>query len=223
MKQIFDLFKGLLADPNNLMQWINTHGGLYVVMAIVFAETGLFLGFFLPGDSLLFITGMIIANSQSPFQNVLLNLGYWLVLISAAAIAGNLLGFWFGRESGHLWFEKKDTLFFKKKNLLQAHDYFEQKGSLAIIMGRFLPIVRTFVPMVAGIVNMSFRKFFLYSVIGGLAWVLSMTLTGFMLGTNEFVKHNIDKITIVIILVTTGPVLFKMFFGKKKEAVGNDK
>jgi len=218
MHQIIDLLKTLLADPDKLMSFITTHGGLYIVLFIIFAETGLFVGFFLPGDSLLFITGIIIANSPAPFANEFLDITYWIALISASAIVGNLVGFWFGRESGHLWFEKRDTLLFKRKHLVQAHDFYEKKGNLAIILGRFLPFVRTFAPLVAGIVNMNFRKFVSYSIIGAICWVTSMVMAGFLLGHNSFVKHNIDKIVIVLILVTTGPVLFKMFTGKKKTA-----
>jgi len=220
MHEIIDLLKTLLADPDKLMNFITTHGGLYIVMFIVFAETGLFVGFFLPGDSLLFITGILIANSPTPFASELANLVYWISLISIAAIAGNILGFWFGQKSGHLWFEKRDTWLFKQKHLKQAHDYFEKKGNFAIIMARFVPIVRTFAPVVAGIVEMSRKKFVTYSIVGALAWVISMILAGYFLGHNEFVKKNIDKITIGIVLVTTLPVLFKMFFGKKNEILG---
>lgn len=215
MHEVIDLLKTLLADPDKLMNFIIQNGGLYIVMFIIFAETGLFVGFFLPGDSLLFITGIIIANSPSPFGNDFLNLVYWMSLISASAIIGNLVGFWFGQKSGHLWFERRDTWLFKQKHLKQAHDFYEKKGTLAIIMGRFLPIVRTFAPLVAGIVNMDRKKFISYSIIGALAWVISMTMAGYLLGRNEFVKHNVDKIVIVLIVVTTAPVLFKMFFGKK--------
>ena len=217
MHEIIDLLKTLLADPDKLMNFITTHGGLYIVMFIVFAETGLFVGFFLPGDSLLFITGIIIANSPAPFSNEIINLVYWISLISFSAIVGNMLGYWFGRESGHLWFEKKDTRFFKQKHLKQAHDFYEKKGSLAIILGRFVPIVRTFAPLIAGIVNMSRKKFISFSIAGAIAWVTSMVMAGFLLGHNAFVKKNIDKITVAIIIVTTAPVLFKMFFGKQKE------
>jgi membrane-associated protein len=222
MHEIIDLFKTLLADPDKLMSWITNHYGLYMVMFIIFAETGLFVGFFLPGDSLLFITGIIIANTPAntpaPFTNEIVNLLYWIVLISTSAIIGNLLGYWFGWETGHLWFEKRDTLLFKRKHLMQAHDFYEKKGGVAIILGRFLPIVRTFAPLVGGIAKMNVKKFTLYSIIGAFAWVISMIMAGFLLGHNTFVKHNIDKITIVLILVTTGPVLFKMFFRKKKQA-----
>lgn len=224
MHQILDLLKTLLADPDSLMKFIIEHGGLYVVMFIVFAETGLFVGFFLPGDSILFITGIIIANSPAPFANEFVDLVYWISLISASAIVGNLLGFWFGKESGHLWFEKRDTWLFKQKHLLQAHDFYEKKGNLAIILGRFLPIVRTFAPLVAGIVKMTYKKFVSYSIIGAFAWVISMIMAGFLLGHNAFVKKNIDKIVIVIIIVTTAPVLFKMFFGKRDQTpAGMDK
>ncbi|NCX96595.1 MAG: DedA family protein, partial [Chitinophagia bacterium] len=199
MNEIVEILKTLLAKPEKLMQFINTHGGLYVVMLIIFAETGLFVGFFLPGDSLLFIAGIIIANPASGETVSLWSaLAYWLAMLSTAAIVGNMTGYWLGRQSGHLWFEKKDTWFFKQKHLKQAHDFYESKGALAVIAGRFLPIVRTFAPLVAGIVNMNFRKFFSFSIIGALAWVISMTTAGFLLGKNDFVRNNIDKIVIVI-------------------------
>lgn len=216
MHQIIDLLKTLLADPDKLMSFITTHGGLYVVMFIIFAETGLFVGFFLPGDSLLFITGIIIANSPAPFGNEILNLVWWISLISISAILGNLVGYAFGWESGHLWFEKRDTWLFKQKHLKQAHDFYEKNGNLAVILSRFLPIVRTFAPLVGGIVKMSLKKFISFSIIGAFAWVISMVMAGYLLGHNAFVKHNIDKIVIVIILVTTLPVIFKMIFGKRK-------
>jgi membrane-associated protein len=221
MHEIINLLKTLLADPDSLMKFITDHGGLYVVMFIIFAETGLFVGFFLPGDSILFITGILIANAPAPFANELLDLLYWITLISISAILGNMLGFWFGDKSGHLWFEKRDNWLFKQKHLKQAHDFYEKKGNLAIILGRFLPIVRTFAPLVAGIVQMDRKKFFSYSIIGAFAWVISMILAGYFLGHNEFVKKNIDKIVIGLIVVTTAPVLFKMFFGKAPQATNN--
>jgi membrane-associated protein len=218
MSKIIDLLKTLLADPDKLMTFIRDHGGLYVVMFIIFAETGLFVGFFLPGDSLLFVAGIIIATaSPAPFDSNFLNIIYWILLISTSAIVGNLVGYWLGKKSGHMWFEKKDTWLFKRKHLVQAHDFYEKKGALAIILGRFLPIVRTFAPLIAGIVDMNYKKFLSYSVIGAFAWVISMMMTGYVLGSNEFVKKHLEMIVIGIIVVTTFPVLFKMFFGKKKD------
>jgi len=204
-------------------QWIISHGGLYVVMLIIFAETGLFAGFFLPGDSLLFITGMIISQSPAPFANVALDLVYWISLISVGGIVGNIVGYWFGRESGHLLFEKRDTWIFKRKHLVQAHDFYEKRGGAAIILGRFLPIVRTFAPIVAGIVKMNFKKFISFSILGCLAWVISMTLAGYWLGQIQWVRTNLDKIVIALIIITTGPVLIKLIFGKSKALpVGGD-
>lgn len=211
MNFISDLIHNLLSED-----WIIRHGGIYIVMLVIFAETGLFLGFFLPGDSLLFVTGMIISNSTTPFEDPLVNLLYWLLLIIISGVLGNFLGYWFGKKSGPLLFQKKDTLLFKKKHLQQAKDFYDKRGGAAIIFARFLPIVRTFAPIVAGIVAMDVKKFSLYNILGCAAWVVSMVILGYMLGSNEFVKNNLEYIVIAIILVTTGPVLFKMFFSKKK-------
>jgi len=198
--------------------WINAHGGLYLVAFIVFAETGLFIGFFLPGDSLLFITGMIIANFRQPhpFDSNPVNLAFWVLLISVCGILGNLAGYWFGRKSGPLLFERRETWLFKRKHLMQAREFYDKRGGSAIILARFLPIVRTFAPIVAGVVKMEWKKFVLYNIIGSFAWVVSMTVAGYLLGENEWVKNNLEKIVIALILVTTAPVLFKMFFGRKK-------
>ena len=129
-----------------------------------------------------------------------------------------MAGYWFGNKSGHLLMKRPDSLLFKKKHLMQAHDFYEKKGGMAILLARFLPIVRTFAPIVGGMVDMNYKKFITYNILGCLAWVISMTSIGFILGENEWVKNNLDKIVIIIILITTGPVLFKMFFGKKTAA-----
>lgn len=211
MESILELFKHLTnAD------WITQHGGLYLVALIVFAETGLFVGFFLPGDSLLFVTGLIIAQSASPFDTAALNLPYWIVLITLAGIIGNIVGYWFGKKTGPILFERKDTWLFKRKHLIQAKEFYEKKGGSAIILARFIPIVRTFAPIVAGVVHMERKKFLLYNIFGSFAWVLSMTITGYCLGENEWVKGNLEKIVIGLILVTTLPVLYKMIFAKKR-------
>jgi len=211
MESILELFKHLTnAD------WITQHGGLYLVALIVFAETGLFVGFFLPGDSLLFVTGLIIAQSASPFDTAALNLPYGIVLITLAGIIGNLVGYWFGKKTGPILFERKDTWLFKRKHLIQAKEFYEKKGGSAIILARFIPIVRTFAPIVAGVVHMERKKFLIYNIVGSFAWVLSMTITGYCLGENEWVKGNLEKIVIGLILVTTLPVLYKMIFAKKR-------
>jgi len=215
-------FIELFRDLTNA-DWITAHGGLYIVLFIIFAETGLFVGFFLPGDSLLFVTGLIIKTAQNPlpFAEPVLNLLYWITLISAGGIIGNMVGYWFGNRSGHLLMKRQDTFFFKKKHIIQAHDFYEKKGGMAILLARFLPIVRTFAPIVGGMAEMNYKKFIYYNILGCLAWVISMTLAGYFLGKIEWVQHNLEKIVIGLIIVTTGPVLFKMFFGRKKEAPAN--
>lgn len=218
MNDIIDLLKELM-NAEKLAHLVTLYGGLYLVAFIIFAETGLFVGFFLPGDSLLFVTGLMIANSQSPFNNDFANLIYWISLITVAGIIGNAVGYWFGRKTGPLLFEKRDTLLFKRKHVLQAKEFYEKRGGSAVILARFLPIVRTFAPIVAGVVAMDRKKFFFFNVVGCIAWVGSMTLAGYFLGENEWVKHNFEKIVIGLILVTTAPVLFKMFFGKKKSPI----
>lgn len=197
--------------------WIMTHGGLYVVLFIVFAETGLFVGFFLPGDSLLFITGMIIANIVAPGVSPILNLVYWILMISAAGIVGNFVGYWFGLRSGSILLKKKDSFLFKKKYLHRAKEFYEQRGGWAIILARFLPIVRTFAPIVAGMVNMERKKFSFYNIIGSFAWVGSIVTTGYLLGENEVVKEHMEKIILGIIIVPLVPVILKLVMGKKEE------
>jgi membrane-associated protein len=218
MNDIIDLLKELM-NAEKLAHLVTLYGGLYLVAFIIFAETGLFVGFFLPGDSLLFVTGLMIANSKSPFNNDFANLAYWISLITVAGIIGNAVGYWFGRKTGPLLFEKRDTLLFKRKHVLQAKEFYDKRGGSAVILARFLPIVRTFAPIVAGVVAMDRKKFFFFNVVGCISWVGSMTLAGYFLGENEWVKHNFEKIVIGLILVTTAPVLFKMFFGKKKSPI----
>jgi membrane-associated protein len=215
MQDLIEIFKEMM-DAEKLAAFVTQYGGLYLVAFIIFAETGLFVGFFLPGDSLLFVTGLMIANSQNPFGNDFLNLLYWIVLIIIAGVIGNAVGYWFGRKTGPLLFERRDTFLFKRKHILQAKEFYDKRGGAAIILARFLPIVRTFAPIVAGIVKMDRKTFILYNYVGCVLWVTSMILAGYFLGENEWVKHNFEKIVIGLIVVTTAPVIFKMFFHKKK-------
>lgn len=218
MHEIIQLIKDMM-NAETLANMVMAFGGLYIVALIIFAETGLFAGFFLPGDSLLFIAGLLVAKEPAPLPSGPLSLLYWIVLISIAGIVGNAVGYWFGRKAGPLLYERRETWLFKRKHLVQAHDFFEKRGGGAIILARFLPIVRTFAPIVAGIVKMDRKKFVFYNFVGSFAWVSSMMTAGFLLGRNEWVTHNFEKIVIGIIVITTGPVLFKMFFGKKKHPI----
>jgi membrane-associated protein len=202
------------------------NGGLWVLLFIVFAETGLMVGFFLPGDSLLFVAGiysqnlidkLITGGSGSNFFDLII---LW-ILVSACGIMGNMVGYWFGKKSGHYLFQRKDNFFFKQKHLLDAKAFYEKHGGQAIIFARFLPIIRTFAPIVAGIVQMDKKKFVYYNVVGCVAWVFLMLFAGhygyrFCLKKFNFdLKKHLEVIVIGIVLITTLPVLYKMFFGKK--------
>jgi membrane-associated protein len=202
-------------------------GGLWFIVFIIFAETGLFAGFFLPGDSLLFVTGifsneLLHAGTGIDTQNSFINLLLLGVIISIAGILGNFTGYWFGRKSGPFLFERKDTFFFKKKYLFQARDFYDKHGGGAIVMARFLPIVRTFAPIIAGIVSMDKKKFTFYNIVGCVAWVLTMLIAGhylqqlFLKKFNFDLRDHLEVIVIGIVLVTTAPVIIKIFFGKKK-------
>ncbi len=219
MEVIFEFFQHLI-DPN----WIVMHGGLFLVAFIIFAETGLFIGFFLPGDALVFVTGMVIAGANTnpyPFESTLLNLFFWIAFLTLAAILGNFTGYWFGKKSGPLLYQRKDSWLFKKHHLESAHTFYEKKGGFAIVLARFLPIVRTFAPIVGGIVKMDFKKFVFYNFVGAFAWIASITSIGYLLGENEWVKNNLEYIILTLIVVTTGPVLYKMFFKKKDSPVSS--
>ena len=208
-------------------QWYIENGGLWFIVFAIFAETGLFAGFFLPGDSLLFVTGifsneLVKTGLGVDTSNTFLNLLILSVVISLAGILGNFIGYWFGKKSGPFLFERKDTFFFKKKYLFQAKDFYDKHGGAAIIMARFLPIVRTFAPIVAGIVGMDKKKFTYYNVVGSLAWVISMLFAGHYLQKlfesqfNFDLKKHLELIVIGIVLITTAPVIIKLFFSKKK-------
>jgi membrane-associated protein len=208
-------------------QFYIENGGLWLLLFVVFAETGLFAGFFLPGDSLLFVAGIYstnLANEVIKIDNEVAQLFLLFLLISSAGIAGNFVGYWFGKKSGPFLYHRKDTFFFKKKYLFQAKEFYDQHGGMAIIIARFLPFIRTFAPIVAGIVEMDFKKFSLYNIVGCIAWVFSMLFAGHFLQKwilSQFgfdLKEHLEVIVIGIVLVTTAPVLWKVFFSKKKPA-----
>lgn len=198
--------------------WIMSHGGLYLVLLILFIETGIIIGFFLPGDPLLFISGMVIASvneNHYPFDNQLLNLPFWIILFTISTILGNFFGYWFGYKFKHIVNRTEDTWFLKRRHLKTAHDFYEKRGGFAIAIARFLPIVRTFAPIIAGTVEMSFKKFAFYNVVGAIAWVVSLTSLGYILGDNAFVKSNLEYIIIGLVIIVTAPVIIKLFLKKK--------
>ncbi len=206
-------------------------GGIWFVVFVIFAETGLFAGFFLPGDSLLFVAGIysyeLVQSGLGFSGGAFINLFILGVIISIAGIAGNFVGYWFGRKSGPFLFERKDTFFFRKKYLFQAKDFYDKHGGGAIVMARFLPIVRTFAPIVAGIVGMEKKKFTFFNIIGCVAWVFAMLFAGhylqelFVKQFNFDLREHLEVIVVGIVLVTTAPVILKLIFGKSSEKKHN--
>lgn len=194
-------------------------GGFWLVLLIVFAESGLFFGFFLPGDSLLFISGIysttIIDESLGSLGSDFLDTTMLAFAVGVAAILGDSVGYWFGAKSGPMLYERKETLFFKRNHLLKAQEFYDENGALAIIIARFLPMIRTFAPIVAGIVKMDRRKFLAYNVMGGFLWSFSLIFAGHYLDKlflEEFgidLKKHLEYIIIGLIIVTTTPVLIK--------------
>lgn len=193
--------------------------GLIVILFIIFAETGLFAGFFLPGDSLLFLAGIYseLLTRQISVGNDFANVVLLSALVSIAGIFGNMVGYWFGVKGGTYLYNKEDTFWFKEKYLLQARDFFEKYGGKAIVFARFLPIFRTFAPIVAGIAGMNKSKFMFNNILGSVLWSFSMILAGHYLSAlfmEQFhidLKKHIEYIVVGIVLVTTLPVLWKLF------------
>ena len=201
--------------------------GLFIVLFIVFAETGLFAGFFLPGDSLLFLAGIY---SRDLMQNVIdipadfLNVFLLSTLVAIMGVFGNMTGYWFGVKSGYYLFKKEDSFWFKKKYLLQSKDFFEKYGGKAIIYARFLPIFRTFAPIIAGIVSMDKKKFMFYNVLSSFLWSFILIfaghyLYGVFLKQGIDLKHHIEYIIIIIVIISTFPVLLKLLKKKPVEKI----
>jgi membrane-associated protein len=185
-------------DPERLISTF----GLLGILAIVFAESGLLIGLFLPGDSLLFTAGLLIADGTYLHQPL------WLMclLVSVAAIAGDQSGYAFGRRFGPALFTRPDSRLFRRENLTRAHDFFGRYGARSIVLARFVPVVRTFTPVVAGAGHMRYRTFLLFNVLGGSLWGCGVTTGGYFLGQIPFVKSNIEFILIGIVAVSVVPV-----------------
>ena len=230
MKHLLDVY--LLGFLQNFIDWIIDYGGLYILLLVVFAETGLFVGFFFPGDSLLFAAGVFLDKISNKFigvpQDTATQFGWAhitiIIMIMIASILGNMVGYWFGRKTGPLLYERKDTLLFKKKHLTRAKAFYDKYGKGTIFLAKFLPIIRTFAPIVAGMVKMSRPVFMAFNIIGSVCWVAIMILSGYFLDSwvkrrfDFSLQDHIEAIAIGIILVTTLPVLYKLFFGRREDA-----
>ncbi|MFV8321301.1 DedA family protein [Flavobacterium sp. LB3P21] len=198
--------------------------GIYIVLFIVFAETGLFAGFFLPGDSLLFLAGIY---SRDLIENIVfinndfINVVLLSTLVALSGILGNVVGYWFGSKSGYYLYNKEDSFWFKKKYLVQSKDFFEKYGGKAIIFARFLPIFRTFAPIVAGIVSMDKQKFMFYNILSSFIWSFTLIfaghyLYGFLLDNYQIdLKEHIELIVLILVGITVLPVIYK--FSKKSK------
>ncbi|MBY8888757.1 VTT domain-containing protein [Streptomyces sp. PTM05] len=185
-------------SPDQLIQTFGPIG----IMVVVFAESGLLIGFFLPGDSLLFTAGMLVAGDKY------LHTPLWLLcaLIAVAAVLGDQAGYLFGRKVGPTLFSRPDSRLFKQENVEKAHAFFEHHGPKSILLARFVPIVRTFTPIVAGVSRMNYRTFFVFNLIGGTAWGAGVTVLGYFLGQVAFVRDHIEGIFVVIVLVSVVPI-----------------
>ncbi|MGB3675034.1 MAG: VTT domain-containing protein [Candidatus Nanopelagicales bacterium] len=190
-------------SPENILNWLGPWA-LVGVAFIIFAECGLLIGFFLPGDSLLFLTGLFVAQN-------FIEQSIWLVVIvlTTMAVVGNLVGYWIGRAVGPKLFDKPDSKIFKQEYVEKTHAFFEKYGARAIILARFVPIVRTFITAIAGVAKMDFRKYALYSTIGGVLWAAGITLAGYYLGNFPIVKDNIEIVLILVVLVSILPIVIE--------------
>ena len=212
MQWLIDLFHKL-TDVETLVRV----GGLTAMTAIVFAETGLLIGFFLPGDSLLVTAGVFAGTGQ-------LNILHLNLVLIAAAILGDTVGYWFGRRAGPALFKRPKSLLFNPAHLRRAHDFYEKHGGKTIVIARFMPVVRTFAPIVAGMGRMEYRRFLAFNVFGGIFWVLSMTLIGYFLGQIPGVKEHIEIVIIVVIFLSILPgiIAAAIEWRKKRRATAQE-
>jgi membrane-associated protein len=196
-------------DPEHLLQML----GPYVVLGlclIIFAECGLLIGFFLPGDSLLFTAGLFVATG-------LIGTPIWLIclLLTVCAVAGNVVGYYLGYKAGPALFDRPDSRLFRREHVDKTHAFFEKYGARAILLGRFVPIVRTFITAIAGVGRMNPRKYFTYSIIGGVAWATGVTLLGYWLGAITFVRDHVEMILVGIVVLSIIPIVLEAVRARK--------
>src|SRR6185312_2959123 len=185
-------------------QSILSKGGFYLLLVVVFAETGLFLGFFLPGDYLLFMSGLLCSSGM-----IDVSLPTLILSVIAAGILGNYTGYWFGYRTGPVLFSRDDSLFFKKRYIVLAEEFYAKHGGMALVLGRFFPIIRTFAPIFAGVVKVDFKRFTIYNLAGSIAWVNTFILSGYFLGRRyPQLKDYLEYVVIGLIIITTIPLVF---------------
>src|ERR1700743_674064 len=193
-------------------QSIIRKGGFYLLLVVIFAETGLFFGFFLPGDSLLVLAGLLCAAGMVDVPIYTL-----IISLIIAGVLGNYTGYWFGYRTGPVLFKRNESFFFKKRYVTMAEEFYAKHGGMALVLGRFFPIIRTFAPIFAGVVKVNFRKFTIYNLIGSIAWISTFTLSGYFLGRKyPQLKDYLQYVVIGLILITTIPLVFALL--KKRVA-----
>ncbi len=199
-------------DPQTLLTSLGPYA-FWAAVIIIFAECGLLIGFFLPGDSLLFVVGLLVAQGSIP-----LPIGLAALILTAAAILGNMTGYWIGAKAGPTLFNKPDSRFFKKEYVEKSHEFFEKYGASAIILARFVPIVRTFITAIAGVARMDYRKFVLYSAIGGALWAAGITFAGYYLGTIPFIKNNLEAMILAVVVLSVVPIIIEVIRSRRAKA-----
>lgn len=197
----------------NLEQLLE-NGGLFVLAAIVFAESGLLVGFFLPGDSLLFIAGFLASEAG---KNVLPPIPLVIIVTVIAAIAGDQVGYWFGKKVGPALFDRPKSKLFNPSHVVRAHTFLEKYGNRTIVLARFVPIVRTFAPVVAGVGGMEYKTFVKYNVLGGFGWGAGVPLLGFLLGRVDVVKDHIEIAILAVVFISLLPVVFEYISHRRSQ------
>jgi membrane-associated protein len=192
-------------DPQTIIE----KGGLWLVAPIIFAESGLLIGFFLPGDSLLFVTGFL-ASEPEGLPHIGQPLPLVLVVLFIAAVAGDQVGYIFGRSVGPSLFHRPKSRLFNPDNVVKAHAFFERHGPKTIVLARFVPIVRTFAPIVAGVADMKYRTFTIYNIVGAGLWAVGITTLGYYLGQVDIVRENVEAAAVIIVAVSLIPVAVEL-------------
>jgi membrane-associated protein len=204
-------------DPQYLLDQFGDYA-LWGAAAVIFAECGLLIGFFLPGDSLLFTVGLLVSRDT-------ISTPLWIccVVLSVAAVAGNASGYGIGAKAGPRIFQRENSRLFKKEYVEKTHDFFERYGNRAIVLARFVPIVRTFITVMAGVGDMGLRRFMVYSTVGGVVWASGVTVLGFYLGRIAFVRNNIEAMLIAIVLISVIPIGIEFLRARAAERVSQHK
>jgi membrane-associated protein len=206
------LAAGGFLDPKSLIDDV----GLWGVFAVVFAESGLLVGFFLPGDSLLFTAGFLASAPSSVDEALHLPLGFLLIGTFVAAVAGDQVGYLLGRRAGPAIFRRPDSRFFRQENVDKAHAFFDKYGAKTIVLARFVPIVRTFAPVVAGVSRMNYRTFVTFNVVGGFLWAIGVTLLGYFLGQVDVIEENLELAILTVVAISLLPIARELWLSRRQ-------